>query len=72
MLHYFNDEQCLIRNIGDILGLLQIKLLACNKRCQDEELEQLYSTNAEEVKHISCSAFLINVLILKNNILHEH
>ncbi|KAK7126636.1 hypothetical protein R3I94_017969 [Phoxinus phoxinus] len=38
-----------------IIGLLQIKLQVCKKthqQCQDEELEQLYSTNDEEFSEV--------------------
>ncbi|KAG1945963.1 hypothetical protein F2P79_013618 [Pimephales promelas] len=46
-----------------IIGVLQIKLQVCKKthqQYQDEELEQLYSTNDEEVKHIYNSTIFIN------------
>ncbi|KAF4097530.1 uncharacterized protein LOC131529761 [Onychostoma macrolepis] len=43
-----------------IIGLLQIKLQACKKRhqqCQDEKLEHLYSTNAEEFSEVEFRLF---------------
>ncbi|XP_016129985.1 uncharacterized protein [Sinocyclocheilus grahami] len=43
-----------------VIGLFQIKLQACKKRhqqCQDEELEQLYSTNGEEFSEVEFRLF---------------
>ncbi|KAF4097529.1 hypothetical protein G5714_021537 [Onychostoma macrolepis] len=43
-----------------IIGLFQIKLQACKKRhqqCQDEKLEQLYSTNDEEFSEVEFRLF---------------
>ncbi|XP_050950849.1 uncharacterized protein LOC127153674 [Labeo rohita] len=51
-----------------IIGLLQLKLQACKKRhqqCQNEELEQFYSTNDEEFSEVefrpSCPTNIIFV-----------
>ncbi|KTF70913.1 hypothetical protein cypCar_00049128, partial [Cyprinus carpio] len=54
---------CFIPNIVmflAIIGLFQIKLQACKKRhqqCQDEELEQLYSTHDEEFSEVEFRLF---------------